>query len=380
MRNLLHFVVAVSFGFLFGLPANAIENGITTFESPYVVPIYIETNPGATTCGGAAISSKIVVTAAHCLFDKQMKLSQGIRIGNPGSSYEFTESNISKWVPADKVIVHPKFTKLNGSNDSFDIAFIKLASDLVGVESIRIANETETSLNSLPREISVFGYGKIGESGEWPEFPNELRGEIVRPYNSFEFLVSSEMQRICDGDSGSPVYIRQNNSYKLLGVVSRSGGSGNCGTYDFVSTKIRPFLSFAKELGYVEDSLLEEKVFKLQNLMTDIRSNYDKYSAKYLNLAPQLMEILDRDKTWKLFVENEEIFIEIEDTLYLEGDTSLNIDDTLNILRKIEKIQLAAIKQWNRKMPKFQCLNGRTGAFALVNKSKCPKSFTRVRI
>ncbi|KAJ1878292.1 hypothetical protein LPJ57_003502 [Coemansia sp. RSA 486] len=181
------------------------------------------------TCGGTIISEKYILTAAHCLIDKQGSLAQpdafGIGVGH-------TNVYNQTMVKAKSIIVHPDF----------------IGKDTDGLADIGILEIDPLTFGGLVDKIPIFtgnipagqnflaaGWG-VTENGE-PDF-EALRGVLVMSGDASackKFMPSFEDNngpQIClpesltpgkmtgSGDSGTGLFVYNNGVVKLAGLDS----------------------------------------------------------------------------------------------------------------------------------------------------------------
>ena len=357
--------------------AYAIEGGEERLQAKLVVPLAITTAPGKTsTCSGVALTSKIVATAAHCVFDRNEKISSSIKVGNPGSSYKFTEANLQTWSPATEVIVHPSFSSARPPGDNFDIAFLKLTNELTNVTHIEVMQKSDISTISRGQyNLRVFGYGQTDMNRNWPEFPRELSGTLKRNYNENEFLFESNSGRICGGDSGGPVYFHEDNKYILIGLVSRSGDGDPCGTYDFVSTIVSPYLYLAEALGY---TLKSQNIDQIENYNSTLIETYDLYyeiQDKYSSLPVQLRKLHIRNNIWNNFKAIAKRLQSVEEQSFDENSESEVIDEAIEILVQIQDEIFQFSERWDAKFANKYCINSKMLFQSIMRNGKCQKGF-----
>uniref|UniRef100_A0A1L8EJ55 Putative serine protease 53-like protein n=1 Tax=Haematobia irritans TaxID=7368 RepID=A0A1L8EJ55_HAEIR len=194
-------------------------------QFPYQVSLLLQNTHN---CGGTIISSKYVVTAAHCVvYDRPYKKIPveflSVRAGSVSST------SGGQHIAVEDTIPHPDYAP----DFSHDIALVKLAKPLefnAKVSPIEMASEDPKS-GVL---VSVSGWGRISYTG--PMSPLLKHHTLVSldnkdcrkwingyvPESAICFVGSAD-NGICNGDSGGPaVYNNQ-----LVGVVSFY--QGKCG-------------------------------------------------------------------------------------------------------------------------------------------------------
>ncbi|KAH8281746.1 hypothetical protein KR054_002652, partial [Drosophila jambulina] len=188
-------------------------------EAPWQVSLRHEGNH---VCSAAIYTTRIIITAAHCLISEdgteyhinQLSVSVGSTSRSNGTVFE-----------VDAKIFHPKFRNVSSH---YDIAVLRLREPLVlgnTVQPIVLAKKNPAA-GSI---ASVTGWGVSGFNSDLtfiiPEYLQAITLEVLSiEYCENYFVdpvpISSICARpgICDGDSGGPLVVDR----ELVGVVSAS--------------------------------------------------------------------------------------------------------------------------------------------------------------
>ncbi|XP_034101567.2 hypodermin-A-like isoform X1 [Drosophila albomicans] len=178
-------------------------------------------------CGGVIYSKNIIITAAHCFFDKNGNILDleifDVRVGSN------TSEDGGSVIKVDKRIVHDRYSRYPITQ--YDIALILLSSPLQMGPTVKAIPLAE----SVPNEgaaVLVSGWGQT----ETELDSKYLKSVYVNIVNREEcaridgvlikatICAGSPWKDSCGGDSGGPLTYRG----KLVGIVSF--GSRNCGT------------------------------------------------------------------------------------------------------------------------------------------------------
>lgn len=174
-------------------------------------------------CSCTLISSKFVLTAAHCVNNPGIP-ETGYRVDFDGIVYN-----------SAKIYTHPLWNPTLINTDlAYDIAIIELNSDVADITPFGISSSSgapgtgpDPAVNSLVR---IVGYGLTGnDAGPVDETFGQRRSgyqivdEITTTLIRYIFNISGEASA-APGDSGGPVLFADGGTYYITGVVS--GGSG----------------------------------------------------------------------------------------------------------------------------------------------------------
>ncbi|XP_026324879.1 trypsin 3A1-like [Hyposmocoma kahamanoa] len=208
-------------------------------QYPYTAQVIIEES---SVCGGAIISNRVIVTAAHCLVDDNNKpldpdlieVYLGSEIAMQGAHYDVC-----------KLFKHPKYENNTEQDYFWDIGLLLLSRHIKLSRRVEIATIAPTSKwRNVRNTMTIAGFGTTDNTEELTKTMKATRmkyvdsricnlsqtgGKEMMPVPSHMFcMVGLTWTSDCRGDSGSPITWR---SY-IVGLVSlgRDSRDGSCGS------------------------------------------------------------------------------------------------------------------------------------------------------
>jgi secreted trypsin-like serine protease len=214
---------------------------------------------GSVVCTVAPIAKDIFITAAHCVFDKDLA-SWTIRTGRsvvastrPDSKSTIEQGEILK--VEREIMAHNDYSRgllevLEPMAAPNDVALVKTSEPSAGTIPVPILiNSSRWSVESdLP--IVVAGYGRSeASSSESSGILQKAELRISKVTKSvMEFTaVDPDGKMGCHGDSGGPAFVMAGRTVWLVGIVSRGDRACTKGTTVFTDlTEFWPFLDEAQ--------------------------------------------------------------------------------------------------------------------------------------
>ncbi|XP_077494510.1 ovochymase-2-like [Amblyomma americanum] len=199
---------------------------------PWIVRLEVKlSQQNGMRCGGTIITDRVILTAAHCIRNKNYS-TRAIHI-----YIDPTEKTAGLRRQAQQVVVHPDYNDQIYAND---IALIKVNKKIEFQEWIMPACLPDSKDMSVTVEYITAGWGLTSEHAKLPkalravrltrmpdgECEKILKQSAQQAIDSATFLCTYHADRgFCAGDSGGPlVGFRSDLRWELVGIVSFNFG------------------------------------------------------------------------------------------------------------------------------------------------------------
>jgi secreted trypsin-like serine protease len=211
---------------------------------PFMVAL-LDTRRGTTPfdqqfCGGTLIDNNSVLTAAHCVRNRDFDSVQELSHLDVSVGRTLLNSNQGQ---RRNVITIGASGGFNNRTNAFDVAVLKLDSPVSGIAPIRVATPAHNFLETPGRFATVAGWGTFAPSEPF-FFPFRMREgrapirtdksglQIYRDYLPTLMILAggSGTPSICFGDSGGPLFARvASGRYVQIGITSFTAAGHGCG-------------------------------------------------------------------------------------------------------------------------------------------------------
>ena len=286
------------------VPEARIVNGepATVEEFPYIVSLghlhYVTTEGWSRghMCGGTLIAPDLVLTAAHCVQDRETGLTHpGILVvGRPDASGLL--GNITDERLIESIHVHPQYAP---STFSYDAALLRLRTPFPDAKTLTPAESSAAWPGGTLARIAGWGVTQVGNgaassrlmAGSVHSIPDEacgsdrwfdVDGMSFQGYDS-GFRAESMLCAIgvnaqgavdtCQGDSGGPLVAGSGDTVRLVGITSWgfSCAYTSPGVYTRVASLTDWLAEVTKPSAAQQSAERQPKVQKVQKIPSGVR-------------------------------------------------------------------------------------------------------------
>ena len=365
--------------------AVAVENGSEADSNPLVVQIQLTFSNYSTTCSGALIAPRIVVTADHCIKlvgeSNKNNLIQSAKVAPAGARRDgqgITYVKVTDFI----------FTPREGKNGA---AFLVLESSLTFKFPVRIASATDIdNLQANKTPIKFIGYGTTDKNQVvYKNSPQIADGELFKDLENLRVHFRSYPATSCQGDSGGPIYQQLDNELLLIGVIN--------GPW-YVDLKSRCSLETINPQNIQQDKLYKYSVYiplYTPDAVSDAKLAAEKVLASttkpiatptpiattpimdYDTVISDYKEMMDRIATLKQrYVNNAQLLAMEKKMLNLPIGSGDNLSTAIYNIRSVNKKLTTSIKVWDQiYITKIECVMGNKTKKISAKNPKCPKGY-----
>merc|ERR1711973_1970 len=213
-----------------------IVNGVTTEknEYPWQVLLYIKVGNRAALCGGTIVSSKSIVTAAHCTKGRKVE-DIFVSVGD----HDITVGGDGEGERTYRVCSKDDHSQYNPRNMDYDYSVLTLCYELQFTDTVSPAclpyrNKSYWGMRYENKAAVISGWGATSAGGQ---FSPQLQKANVTTMKNWQYTkgnfkyprglitpriicATSPGTDTCQGDSGGPLVVQENGAYFLVGITS----------------------------------------------------------------------------------------------------------------------------------------------------------------
>lgn len=369
-----------SFTLVFCMPsAFAVENGSDADGNPVVVQIQLTFSNYSTTCSGALIAPRIVVTADHCIKlvgeSNKSNLIQSAKVAPAGARRDGQGINYVK-------VTDFIFTPREGKNGA---AFLVLESDLTFKLPVRIASATDIdNLQANKTPIKFIGYGTSDKNEVvYKNLPQIADGELFKDLENQRVHFRSYPATSCQGDSGGPIYQQLDNELLLIGVINGPWYvdlKSRCSLETINPQNIRQDKLYKYSVYiplYTPDAVSDAKLAAEKVLASPTKQISNFSQMDYEAVLLDYKQMMDRIATLKQrYVNNSQLIAMEKKMLNLPIGSGSNLSTAIYNIQSVNKKLESSIKVWDQiYITKIECVKGSIIKKISAKNPKCPKGY-----
>jgi len=369
-----------SFTLVFCMPsAFAVENGSDADGNPVVVQIQLTFSNYSTTCSGALMAPRIVVTADHCIKlvgeSNKSNLIQSAKVAPAGARRDGQGINYVK-------VTDFIFTPREGKNGA---AFLVLESDLTFKLPVRIASATDIdNLQANKTPIKFIGYGTSDKNEVvYKNLPQIAYGELFKDLENQRVHFRSYPATSCQGDSGGPIYQQLDNELLLIGVINGPWYvdlKSRCSLETINPQNIRQDKLYKYSVYiplYTPDAVSDAKLAAEKVLASPTKQISNFSQMDYEAVLLDYKQMMDRIATLKQrYVNNSQLIAMEKKMLNLPIGSGSNLSTAIYNIQSVNKKLESSIKVWDQiYITKIECVKGSIIKKISAKNPKCPKGY-----
>lgn len=225
-------------------------------DIPWQVYIEVQVGQNLFTCGASAIAPRVLLTAAHCLFDFNGQSADGLAAASGVTDLrDIVGSDVTLGASA---WVHPRYDPQLARND---IALVLMDRNLPGARTIKLYRSNGGPAAGTPALIS--GWGDLG-NGNSPTVLQEALVQVLagpgqgcaewggffQPSTQLCIGVPGGGVGSCFGDSGGPAAVGSGRQVRVAGVTSFGGEFCAAAETQSVYTRVSKYHKLLTAVSY----------------------------------------------------------------------------------------------------------------------------------
>merc|ERR1739836_259111 len=226
---------------------------------PYQVRVQSCWSTGCGLCGGTLLNKRYVMSAMHCIYDKNKGWARNIRavIGEHNVQHDWETKAKEQAIQVLDMVPRNDYNPTTIAND---VVILKLGEDVQFSKYVVPACLPSSSSNDYTGQSAVVsGWGAISWKGPTSPFLKETTVKItsasdskcrpmMRPSeDSTKLCAYAEGTNSCQGDSGGPLVVKENGKNTVVGVVSYGPGGCVVPNVGVIYAKVTGFLDWIQQ-------------------------------------------------------------------------------------------------------------------------------------
>ncbi|XP_048396068.1 enteropeptidase [Stegostoma tigrinum] len=208
-------------------------------------------------CGATLISEQWIVSAAHCVYGRNLELSNWKAILGLHTQFNLTTPH-TQIRGIDRILMNPHYNKRKKDSDIALMHLISAVTYTGFVQPVCLPDRNQHFLTGM--RCYIAGWGALSENGPPPNvlqdavvplISNQECQDQLPQYNITGSMVCAGYEKggvdTCKGDSGGPLVCKQDSQWCLAGITSFGHGCGlprSAGVY----VRVTKFVEWMQEI------------------------------------------------------------------------------------------------------------------------------------